>query len=47
MTKPHRESYEPARAERDERRADLTVRTILWLAGGVVVVALALWWILT
>jgi hypothetical protein len=47
MTKPHRESYKPARAERDERRADLAVRIVLWIVGGLVVVALSLWWFLT
>jgi len=47
MTKPHRDSHEPGRAERDERRADLTVRIVLWLIGGVAVVALSLWWFLT
>jgi hypothetical protein len=44
MTKPHRDPYEPVRAV---RRADLTVRTVLWIAGGLVVVALTLWWFLT
>jgi hypothetical protein len=47
MTRPHRASYEPSRAERDERRADLTVRTVLWVIGGLVVVVLSLWWFLT
>jgi hypothetical protein len=47
MTRPHREPYDPARAERDERRFDLTVRTVLWIIGGLVVVALSLWWFLT
>jgi hypothetical protein len=47
MTKPHPSAYEPSRAERDERRADLTVRTVIWIVGGLVVVALSLWWFLT
>jgi hypothetical protein len=47
MTKPHRAPYGPGRAERDERRADLTVRTVLWTMGGLVVVALTFWWFLT
>jgi hypothetical protein len=47
MTRPPRETYGPGRADRDERRADLTVRTVLWVVGGVVVVTLSLWWFLT
>jgi hypothetical protein len=47
VTKPRRSIHEPGQAERIERRADLTVRIILWIVGGVVVVALALWFFLT
>jgi hypothetical protein len=47
MTKPHRTVHERGQAERVERDADLTVRTVLWIVGGLVVVALSLWWFLT
>jgi hypothetical protein len=47
MTKPHRTIHEPGKAELTERHADLTVRTVLWIVGGLVVVALTLWFFLT
>jgi hypothetical protein len=47
MTKPHRHVHETGEAERTERDADLTVRTVLWIVGGLVVIALALWFFLT
>jgi hypothetical protein len=47
MTKPHRTIHEPGKAELTERRADLTLRTVLWVVGGLVVVVLALWFFLT
>jgi hypothetical protein len=47
MTKPRRTIHEPGQAERIERRADLTVRIVLWIVGGLVAVALTLYFFLT
>jgi hypothetical protein len=47
MAEDHQAPQEQRHPELSVRRADLTVRTVLWIVVGLVAVALTLWWFLT
>jgi hypothetical protein len=47
MAEHHQPPQEERHPELSVRRADLTVRIVLWIVIGVVAVALTLWWFLT
>jgi hypothetical protein len=47
MVEHHQPSQERRHPELSVRRADLTVRIVLWIVVGLVVAALTFWWILT
>jgi hypothetical protein len=47
MAEHHQPPQEQRHPELSVRRADLTVRSVLWIIIGLVVVALALWWFMT
>jgi hypothetical protein len=47
MAEHHQPPQEQRHPELSVRRADLTVRIVLWIVVGLVVVALTLWWFLT
>lgn len=47
MAVHHQPPQERRHPELSVRRADLTVRIVLWIVVGLVVVALTFWWFLT
>ena len=47
MAEPHQPPQEQRHPDLSVRRADLTVRVVLWIVIGLVAVALTLWWFLT
>jgi hypothetical protein len=47
MAVHHQPPQERRHPELSVRRADLTVRIVLWIVVGLVVAALTLWWFLT
>ena len=47
MAEHHQSPQERRHPELGVRRADLTVRIVLWIVVGLVVAALRLWWFLT
>jgi hypothetical protein len=47
MAEPHEPPQEQRHPDLSVRRADLTVRVVLWIVIGLVAVALTLWWFLT
>ena len=47
MAERHQPPQERRHPELSVRRADLTVRIVLWIVVGLVVAALSLWWFLS
>lgn len=47
MTEHHQAPQEQRHPELGIRRAELTVRIVLWIIAGLVFVGLATWWFLT
>jgi hypothetical protein len=47
MVVRHQSPQDVSHPELSVRHADLTVRIVLWIAMGLVAVALTLWWFLT
>jgi hypothetical protein len=47
MAEHHRPPQERRHPELSVRRADLTVRIVLWIVVGLVVAVLTFWWFLT